>query len=239
MMSLGKILSRTSRGLLDFILGSNYDYRHLGEIRPSGKTHSFRLAYGREEALVHLQKRFTICLVALVMLVSTVAPAFAAPEALATGQVQFQNKTGAEVRITLTGATTLAYNLGTGKTKVDVPVGTYKYSYVACDKTNTGTLKVKTSGASLTLPKCANAGSGGGDKTVKLVIQNQTDGTLYFTFTGPATYYVTAPPGKKTKVDMLPGKYTYVVSGTACGSYSSETDSLNLKNGLNWRWFCL
>ncbi len=178
-------------------------------------------------------------LIAFVLLFTTVAPALAAGAQLAEKvQVQFQNKTGAAVRLTLTGQATVSFNLGTGKTKADLEIGTYRYSYEACGKTNTGTFKVKKAGDNLTLPKCAGGGGAGGTKAVTLTIQNQTDGTLYFVFTGPKTYYLTAPVGK-TKFTFEAGKYSWTMSGNACGSYSTDAGNLNVKGNTNWRWYCL
>lgn len=183
-------------------------------------------------------KRLTILLLTFFLLLTTVAPALAAPNlAGEKAQVVFQNKTGGTVRITLTGPATVSLNLSTGKTLADLQVGTYKYSYSACEKTNTGTFSVRASGDTLTLPKCTGGG-GGGTSTAQLVIQNKTDGTLYFVFTGPKTYYVTAPAGSKTKVDMVAGKYTYTVRGTACGSYNEQDGKITVKGSRSWTWYC-
>lgn len=183
------------------------------------------------------QRVFAI-LIAFVLLLTTIAPAFAADSLAADKvQVQFQNKTGAAVRLSLTGAATVSFNLATGKTKAELAPGTYRFSYEACGKTNAGTFKVKKAGDNLTLPKCAGGGGAGGTKTVTLIIQNQTDGTLYFVFTGPKTYYLTVPVGK-TRFTFEAGKYNWTMSGTACGGYGTDAGTLNVKGNTNWRWFC-
>lgn len=181
-----------------------------------------------------LQRSVAILLIT-VFAFTSVAPALASVDQADTVQVTLQNKTGAAVRLTLTGPTTVSLNLATGKTKANMAVGTYKYSYEACGKTNTGTFKVKSNGDNLTLPKCK--GGSGGTKTVTLVIHNKTDGTLYFVFTGPQSYRATVPPGK-TKLTMAQGTYQYTISGNACGSYFSFSDTLKLKNSLVWTWYC-
>ncbi len=100
-------------------------------------------------------KRFVTLLLTVFLLLATVAPALAATNlAGEKAQVVFQNKTGGTVRITLTGPTTVTLNLSTGKTLADLQVGANQYAYAACEKTNTGTFRVRASGDTLTLPKC-------------------------------------------------------------------------------------
>lgn len=161
------------------------------------------------------------------------APAFAADKV----QVQFQNKTGAQVRISLTGPESISLNLATGKTKAELTPGTYRYSYQACEKTNTGTFKVKGNGDTLTLPKCAG-GSSGGTKTIVLTIRNNTDQSLYFTFTGPQIYNFTVLTGQTSKFTVVAGKYNYLVTGYGCGGYGESKGTLNLKGNFKWRWYC-
>lgn len=185
----------------------------------------------------HPHRIFAV-LVACTLLFSTVAPAFAAnSQAADKVQVQFQNKTGAPVRISLTGPASVSLNLGTGKTKAELTPGTYKFSYEACGKTNTGTFKVRKNGDTLTLPKCAG-GSSGGTKTVSLWIRNDTDKALYFVFTGPKTYYFTVLSGETGKFTVEAGKYAYTLSGYGCGGYSEENGTLNLKKDFKWYWYC-
>jgi hypothetical protein len=184
------------------------------------------------------QRLFAI-LIAFVLLFTTIAPAFAADSQAADKvQVQFQNKTGAAVRLRLTGAATVSFNLGTGKTKAELAPGTYRFSYEACGKTNTGTFKVKKAGDNLTLPKCTGGGGSGGTKTIVLSVRNDTDQALYFVFVGPKTYYLTVQSGQTSKLTMEAGKYNYTLSGSGCGGYSVDTGNLNLKGNFKWRWYC-
>lgn len=81
----------------------------------------------------------------------------------------------------------------------------------------------------------SNQGSKGGNAIIFL-IENKTDGTIFFTFTGPQTYRVTAPPGK-TKVEMISGKYTFTARGTGCGGGWDDTGKINVRTGYYWRWF--
>lgn len=182
-------------------------------------------------------KTLTIFLVCVLLLAGTVAPALAAPRAAEKIQVQFQNKTGEAVRITLSGPATVTLNLGIGKTKAELEAGTYKYSYTACGKTNTGTFKVRSNGDTLTLAKCAAGGSGSNSKIARLVFQNQTGATLYFNFSGPQHYSFAIPAGK-TRVEVVPGKYTYTVSGSGCGAYFTDDGKITIKGDTNWRWYC-
>jgi hypothetical protein len=197
----------------------------------------FWVAFKGDGGKMRLLKQFGVVAICSILLLTSVVPVLAAPvKAGETVQVQFQNKTGETVRITLTGPATVSLTLGAGSTKADLATGNYKYSYTACGKTNTGTFKVRSNGDTLTLAKCT--GGSGKSSTAQLVIQNKTDGTLYFTFTGPQTYYVTAPAGAKTKVSMVAGKYDYTVRGTACGSYDEQSGKVNIKGSRSWTWYC-
>lgn len=158
-----------------------------------------------------------------VLVLTTIAPAFAATDSAQSAvQVQFQNKTGASVRITLTGPTTLFLSLSTGKTKAELIPGTYTYSYLACGKTITGVFKVKKAGDTLTLPKCkweSNAGTSSSDK-FQVQFDNKTGASVRITLTGPATVYLTLNTGK-TKSELSPGTYKY--SYSACGKTNDGT----------------
>lgn len=186
----------------------------------------------------HAQRIFAV-LIAFTLVFSSVAPAFAATSQVADKvQVQFQNKTGSPVRITLTGPATVSINLGTGKTKSELAPGTYKYSYEACDKTNTGTFKVRSNGDTLTLPKCTSTASGS-SKTVTISIRNDTGQVLRIVLVGPRTYTFTVSSGQNGKFTMEAGKYSYTVSGYGCGGYSEDKGTVNIKKDFKWHWFCV
>ena len=171
---------------------------------------------------------------AAVLLLSAVAPAFAAPERTKDKvNVQFQNKTGASVRITLTGPATVYLTLNTGKTKSELVPGTYKYSYTACGKTNTGTFKVKKAGATLTLPKCGKEGGAKAAGEGKIKIKNDTSGTITIYLTGPQNYTFYVSPGT-SQLKVAKGKYDYTAYG--CGG---STDSGTIKAGGNLKFFCI
>jgi hypothetical protein len=154
-----------------------------------------------------------------ILLLTTVAPAFAAPEtAKDKVQVQFQNKTGASARITLTGPATVYLTLSNGKTKSELVPGTYKYSYDACGKTNTGTFKVRKAGDTLTLPKCKTGGGGGGGEG-KIKIKNSTGGTITIIMSGPQSYTFYVSAGT-SQLSVIKGKYNYTAYG--CGGASTS-----------------
>lgn len=168
---------------------------------------------------------------AAVLLLTAVAPAFAAPDrAKDKVQVQFQNKTGSSVRITLTGPATVYLTLNTGKTKSELVPGTYHYSYTACGKTNTGTFKVKKAGANLTLPKCGKEGKGGGEGKIK--IKNDTGGTITIILTGPQNYTFYVAVGT-SNLTVAKGKYSFTAYG--CGG---AVDTGTIKSGGNLKFWC-
>jgi hypothetical protein len=226
---LGKPIRRNT-GQKSLVLQSQLPYDvesqggfTLANIHPKGT---------EEELLMRISKVLFSTLLALVILFTTVAPAIAAPEVKDTYTVNLQNKTGSSVRITLTGPQTVYLTLTTGKNKAELLPGTYRYSYDACGKTNTGNFKVNKAGATLTLPKC-KTGGGGGAGTVKVKINNKTGGTMTMVLTGPQTYTFYIQPGRQ-QITVQKGTYTYTVY-TVCGS-ATGTEKLN--GGGIWEWWC-
>jgi hypothetical protein len=170
-------------------------------------------------------------LLAFAILFTTVAPAIAAPEVKDTYSVNLQNKTGSSVRITLTGPQTVYLTLQTGKNKAELLPGTYRYSYDACGKTNTGNFKVNKAGATLTLPKCKTGGGGSGE--VKVKINNLTGGTMTLVLTGPKNYTFYIQSGRQ-QITVMKGTYTYTMY-TVCGT---ATGTEKIKGSYQWTWWC-
>lgn len=152
----------------------------------------------------------------------------------ATGDIQvfYQNKTGGVVRINLVGPNTVWLTLPAGKTKGELPAGTYQYSYQNCGETVEGRFIVKKKGNTLKLTKCKTEKNDG--KTVKVVINNQTWGTLTIYLTGPENYTFYLGTGK-TNIDVSSGKYQYTVYG--CGT--SLAGIKNFRGGKSqWQFWC-
>jgi hypothetical protein len=180
---------------------------------------------------MRISKAFFSTLLAAIILFTTVAPALAAPEVKDTFTVNLQNKTGSSVRITLTGPQTVYLTLSIGKNKAELLPGTYRYSYDACGKTNTGNFKVIKAGATLTLPKCK---TGGGAGEGKQKISNNTGGTLTIILSGPKNYTFYVETGK-SQITIVKGKYNYTIYG--CGG-AVLTGSRKLPGGGNWVFWC-
>lgn len=170
-------------------------------------------------------------LLAVCLLGVTLVPALAAD----TVKVQFQNKTGSEVRLSLSGPSSYSFTLATGKTNAEVVPGKYTYSYTACDgQSFKGNFNARNAGATLNLPKCKKSGGGSGGGEIKVTIKNSTGGSLTIYLTGPATYSFSFGSGN-TKISIKPGKYNYSAYG--CGASISGTK--NLKGGGNiWTFWC-
>jgi hypothetical protein len=167
---------------------------------------------------------------ALILVLAAAAPAIAAEKI----QVQIQNKTGESVRLSLSGPASYSFNLTTGKNKVEVTPGKYSYSYKACGgQTLTGKFNAKKAGATLTLPKCKQGGSGG-IKEAKVTIKNLTGGAISIYLSGPQSYVFNFGTGI-SKMSVVPGKYSYTVYG--CGTSMSGT--MNFKgSGRVWTFWC-
>lgn len=165
---------------------------------------------------------------ALIILAVSVVPVYAAD----TVHVQIQNKTGENVRISLSGPASYSFQLTSGKNKVEVQPGKYNYSYKACGGTQTGKFNAQ-NGATLTLPKCSSGSKAGGGE-VKVTIKNNTGGTVTIYLSGPQSYVFSFGPGT-SKMYITAGTYSYTVYG--CGTSMSGTKKFK-GGGLVWMFWC-
>jgi hypothetical protein len=191
-------------------------------------------------------KRFSILLIAAFYIFTNVAPAIAASAIQEERfRVQFSNRTGQIVTISLSGPETITLTLSaTISTRVSLLPGTYKYSYEACDRTFSGKVKVNDDQRDyvhiqtlLVLQKCRSKDSKSGGAAISFLIENNTGGSISFVFTGPKTYKITVPPGK-TKIEMISGKYSFSATGNGCDGRWDDTGKINVRTGYYWRWFC-
>jgi hypothetical protein len=188
-----------------------------------------------EEVLVKLWKRLFFILLAVTLIGSNAIPVQAADVAAKdTVQVQFQNKTGDQVSISLSGPGTYRLSLGAGKTKADIVPGKYSYTYQACGQSNKGTFNARKSGDTLVLPKCGGDKGSGGGGDVKVTIKNYTGGGITIYLSGPQSYTFNFPSGT-SKMTVVPGKYSYTVYG--CGTSMSGTKNFK-GGGLTWMFWC-
>jgi hypothetical protein len=82
----------------------------------------------------------------------------------------------------------------------------------------------------------SQAGDYAKTKMAKLRVDNRTGGTLYVRLTGPRSYFFYAPgQGKTTFENIEPGKYTIVVTTSACGG--SLTYTKNIKGSASLKPF--
>ena len=160
-------------------------------------------------------------LVLFVFLAVDILPALAATSIT----VQVDNKTGASVRITLTGERTYNFTAVPGKSTKTIDDGKYTFSYQACGKTVKGKLKVKGATAKLKINACPVA-------TIKF--NNTTGASMSITLRGPNTYRFSVVPGISTQ-KVWKGTYQYTAYG--CGGQAS-TGSVKLNRNMVWTWYC-
>ncbi len=167
-----------------------------------------------------------ITFIALIILIamSGVNPALAQPLVQAnTISAQIDNRTGTEVDVRFTGPTSMTVTVGPGKTKVEMPVGNYSYTYKACNGKNfSGTFRPRQNGDVLTLVKCGGSnGAVGVTGNPFILIQNKTNETVSVQLSGPQSYSVKLAPRSNTKLEVVEGIYSY--SYTACGTTKTGT----------------
>ena len=149
--------------------------------------------------------------------------------------VTFRNQTGEIIRLQLTGPQTVWLTLATGNTKDELPAGTYRYSYNACDgETFTGSFNVKGKTSILKLLKCKNSQATSG-KLIKVAVKNNTGGSLSIYLFGDQSYTFYVGTGT-TKIEVAPGKYQYTVYG--CGGASIGGTKSFRGGGNNWMFWC-
>ncbi len=159
-------------------------------------------------------KNFLFTIVVISFLASAAVPVQAADKSAAsTIHVQFQNNTGGQVWLYLTGPSTYSLALKFGKTTADVLQGKYNYSYQACGTTNTGTFNVRKNRDSLTLPACGESTSR--SDMISITIQNKTGFQVLITLTAQTTHSYSINMGTSATDRIEPGRYTY--SYSSCG----------------------
>jgi hypothetical protein len=147
------------------------------------------------------------------------------------------NKSGSPLTVTLTGPAYYTITAKPGNTKVELQPGKYTYTYRSeCAGFQSGTVEFKRSGDKLLIPGCGGGKAANSDKpgkTIKLLIENKTGGTLTLYLSGPASYTFTFGTGK-TKVQVVRGDYSYTAYG--CGTTQSGTVKVNAP--YRWEWWC-
>lgn len=143
------------------------------------------------------------------------------PKAGKGTQLTFDNKSGANLYVTLAGTKNYAFNVPPGKTKFPVESGTYDISYFACGAQNTVSFFVKPKGGTLKI------------LCIALTIVNLTDAPFNLELEGPANYFFNIPVGKKT-FNITPGTYTWTATGQ-CGT-GEGVDAIKKK--INWYFWC-
>lgn len=174
-----------------------------------------------------LKQSFVFGLAALLLVVSAV-PAFAAPRTDAVDLV-VQNKTGASVQLTLKGPTDTTVNVAGKQTKVEVVPGDYTYQYVACGRTNRGTLTVSDAPSPLVLKKCANA------LTSTFTVANHTGDAFILKLVGKQTYSFWIGTGN-TQITLLVGGYQF--SSNACGANEKGKFKASAYRATPWVFEC-
>lgn len=189
-------------------------------------------------------KRLGMMILAVLLMLGNARPAFASDQIQEERlKVQFSNKTDYVLTLKISEPESITFSLAAHKaTRANLSPGTYKYSYVACGRTFSGKFKVLENAGGkvqtlINIQKCVGSTTNAGGATINFLIENKTGVPLYFTFSGPATYRITVPAGK-IRVEMVSGKYNFVVNGLGCGDGIEDSGRVNIRTGYYWRWFC-
>lgn len=172
-----------------------------------------------------------IILLAALVVLSGVA---ATTEAKTTATFTVNNRTFKTLVVTLVGAQEnyVISSPSLQKTKVEVLLGTYQYSFYDCGQLFVGTIKLNKD-AELRITTC-NASSDAEVQTsppagyVELVLNNKTNKKLSVTLLGPETHVIDAKPGKN-QITVFKG--TYQMSYYDCGELQISTVTVN-KDGF-------
>jgi hypothetical protein len=143
------------------------------------------------------------------------------------------NKTGETVQLNLVGPQNYTFTVQPEKSTQQVLAGKYKYTYQACQGKKTGTFTISKNGKQLVLAACSK-NQKQKSKEVRVKISNQTGGVVRLNLSGPGTYNFTLNTGSSV-IWVIKGKYNYTAYG--CGG-AAISGTRNLRNGLNWTWYC-
>jgi hypothetical protein len=162
--------------------------------------------------------------VAVLVLASAAAPAFAAD----TVDVELQNRTNAQVFLTLKGPTKTTIAVARGNTSAEVLPGEYDYRYTACGRTIRGTFTVSETGGELILKKCP------GVAMSQIVVDNQTGSPFVLNLVGlNGTFGFWIPPGG-ANISVPAGGYQF--SSSACGDGNGRIKASTTSQV--WTWEC-
>jgi hypothetical protein len=169
-------------------------------------------------------KKIAFLILSFILGLASFTPAVAHPlEQANTVRVEVDNRTGSEVDVRFAGQTSITVTVGPGKTKVDLPVGNYTYSYKACHgKSFTGDFRARQNGDKLTLVKCGGSNGGVGVTGNPFILfQNKTNESVTIRLSGPKSYSVAVAGRSNIKLEVAEGTYSY--SYSACGLTKTGT----------------
>jgi hypothetical protein len=135
-----------------------------------------------------------------------------------TANLKIDNKSGAQVRLSLSGPRPYNLTLPTGKTKVEVLKGEYTYSYLDHGVSESGSISIQSEQATLTLL----------NKIAALKIANKSGADVQVSLQGNVPYTLSANAGV-SKHQIRRGTYQYKYF--ACGNWQSGEIQVN-KNSV-------
>jgi len=131
-----------------------------------------------------------------------------------TANLKIVNRSGAQVRLSLSGAKPYTFGVPTGQTKTEVIKGKYTYSYLDHGVYETGEINIQSEQASLTLP----------NQIATLKIANQSGADVQVSLQGKLPYFLSAAAGT-SKHEIRRGSYQYKYY--ACGKWQSGDLQVN------------
>jgi hypothetical protein len=136
-----------------------------------------------------------------------------------TTNLKIDNKSGAQVRLSLSGPRSYNLALPTGKTKVEVLKGEYSYSYLDHGVSESGEIPIQGEQANLTLP----------NQIAALKIDNKSGSDVMVSLQGNIPYALSAASGV-SKHEIRRGTYKYKYY--TCGEWQSGEVLVNQKSVL-------
>ena len=133
-----------------------------------------------------------------------------------TANLKIDNRSGAQVILSLSGTRSYNLTVPTGKTKVEVLKGDYSYSYLDHGVSESGEITIQTEQATLTLP----------NQIATLKITNKSGADVLVSLQGNVPYSLSAAAGA-SKHEIRRGTYQYKYY--ACGKWQSGEIAVNKK----------
>jgi hypothetical protein len=160
-------------------------------------------------------------------------PAAGVPDVV---NLKISNRSEKRAYVRLNGPTYYYLTVEPGVNTFLVKEGTYSYSYMSCDQSMTGNIKVSGETTNFTIDKCQAVAE---PITFRVRVVNKTEGSLILYLWGPEYHYFYIPKGESMMMDVSPNTYKYTAVATCDGIREVVAQGkIQIYHQITWPWYC-